>query len=440
MVIGAGRSSTSLIDYLLENSCEQDWELWLTDMDEELAKRKLNGHERGRFIAFNALDAKEREEWIPQVDLVISMLPARFHPVVVKDCIKFKKNIITPSYISDEMKALDQEANEAGIIVLNEIGLDPGIDHMSALKIIDHIKNSGGTLTRFESFTGGLIAPESDNNPWNYKFTWNPRNVVLAGQGGAASFLQSGKFKYVPYNLLFTRTLPIQIEGYGEFEGYANRDSLSYQDVYGLRGIPTLYRGTLRRKGYCEAWNVFVQLGMTDDTYEMADTMNMTYREYINSFLAYRTDIPVEEKLQKYLHLSDEVMDKLKWLDIFSDQQVGLEQATPAQILQQILEKKWTLDPDDKDMIAMWHRFEYELDGESHGLTSSMVVLGDDQDRTAMAKTVGLPVAIACKLILNGVIKQKGVCLPKYADMYLPILEELEKYNIAFVEKGAVLA
>lgn len=440
LVIGAGRSSTSLINYLLDKAASENWTLWLADRDEELAKEKLNAHPHGKFIAFNALDEGERASIIPQVDLVVSMLPARFHPVVVEDCIKFKKNIITPSYISEEVKAMDEAAKKAGIIVLNEIGLDPGIDHMSALKVIDHVKNSGGKMTRFESFTGGLVAPESDNNPWNYKFTWNPRNVVLAGQGGAAQFLQYGKFKYTPYHNLFSRTQVISIDGYGDFEGYANRDSLSYEKVYGLEGIPTLYRGTLRRKGYCEAWNVFVRLGMTDDSYKMSGCEDMTYRQYVNSFLAYRTDVSVEEKLQNYLGLSDEIMDKLRWLDIFSDEKIGLDDASPAQILQKILEAKWSLEEGDKDMIVMWHKFEYQIGSETFEQTSSMVAIGEDEDVTGMANTVGLPIAIACKLILNGSITRTGVHLPKYPDMYLPILKELEDYGIHFKEDIKVLA
>lgn len=440
LVIGAGRSSSSLIKYLLDNAESQDWQVRIGDMNLELAEERVGGNSHGHAFKFNALDAAEREEEVRNSDFVISMLPARFHMEVVKDCIRFKKNLITPSYVSKELAALDQEVKDAGIIILNEIGLDPGIDHMSAQKIIDEIKNDGGKLSRFESFTGGLVAPESDNNPWNYKFTWNPRNVVLAGQGSAAQFLQGGKFKYVPYNSLFCRTKTIEIEGHGSFEGYPNRDSLKYIDVYGLEGIPTIYRGTLRKAGFPKAWNVFVQLGMTDDSYQMHNMADVTYREFTNSFLAYRTDISCEKKLQEYLNLDDEVLSKLRWVGIFSDEKIGLDSASPAVILQKLLETKWTLEEGDKDMIVMWHRFGYTIDGTEYDRTSSMVVIGDDEDYTAMAKTVGYPVGIACKMILNGKITAKGVKLPISANIYEPILDELEELGIVFTEKTSELA
>ncbi len=440
LVIGAGRSSSSLIKYLLDNSEDQDWKVRIGDMNLELAKSRAGNHPNGFAFKFNALDAEERASEIETADFVISMLPARFHMEVVKDCIRFKKNLITPSYVSKELAALDQEVKDAGIIILNEVGLDPGIDHMSAKKIIDEIKADGGEISRFESFTGGLIAPESDNNPWNYKFTWNPRNVVLAGQGSAAQFLQGGKFKYVPYNQLFSRTKNIEIDGHGLFEGYPNRDSLKYIKVYGLEGIPTIYRGTLRKAGFPKAWNVFVQLGMTDDTYKMFNMSEVTFRDFTNSFLAYQTDLAVEDKLQKYLDLDDEVMAKLEWLGLFSDEKIGLDTASPAQILQKLLESKWALEDGDKDMIVMWHRFGYTLNGNEYDRTSSMVVIGDDEDYTAMAKTVGYPIGIACKMILNGKILAKGVRLPITPDIYNPILDELAQLGIVFTEKITELA
>lgn len=437
LVIGAGRSSSSLIRYLLQNAEAENWQISVCDQDEELVNVKLGGHPRGTSLCFNALDADERRPHIQSHDMIISMLPARFHLEVAKDCIEFGKDVITPSYVSKEMWELDEAAKEAGIIIMNEIGVDPGIDHLSAKKVLDEIQAKGGEMTAFESFTGGLVAPESDNNPWNYKFTWNPRNVVLAGQGGAAKFIQEGKYKYIPYHKLFRRTEIIEVEGYGRFEGYANRDSLNYRDVYGLEDIPTIFRGTLRRVGFCRAWNIFVQLGMTDDSYVMEGSEDMTYRDFLNSFLAYNPSDSVELKLRHYLTLpqDDYILEKIKWLGFFSQTKVGLKEATPAQILQHILEQKWTLDPDDKDMIVMWHKFGYTLNGEQHEIHSSMVSIGEDQVYTAMSNTVGLPVAIAAKMILNGTIQLKGVQLPLDQEIYDPILEELKEYNIRFTEK-----
>ena len=279
LVIGAGRSSATMIKYLLDNAVDQNWMIHVVDADIDAAKEKVNGHQRGLCFEFDATNKEERIEKIKEADLVISMLPAYLHLEVVKDCIDYKKHIITPSYISDEVRALDDDAKKAGVMVLNEMGLDPGIDHMSAMKVIDDIKDRGGVIKSFKSYCGGLVPPEYDTNPWNYKFTWNPRNVVLAGQG-TAQYIDSGKYKYIPYGQLFKRTDTINVLNYGQFEAYANRDSLSYREVYKLNDIPTLFRGTLRKPGYSEAWDLFVQMGMTDDSYEM-DVSGMNYSTFL---------------------------------------------------------------------------------------------------------------------------------------------------------------
>jgi len=437
-VIGAGRSSSTLIKYFLENAQKEDWNIHLGDMDLELAKSKINDHSHGKAIKFNALDPKEREKEISSSDIIISMLPARMHLDVVKDCIRLKKDVITPSYINKEMKALHDDASKAGILAMNEIGLDPGIDHMSAKKILDEIEGFGGHIKGFESFTGGLIAPESDNNPWHYKFTWNPRNVVLAGQGGAAKFIQEGQYKYIPYNKIFRRTEIIEIEGYGKFEGYANRDSLRYRSIYGLDNISTIFRGTLRKIGFCRAWNMFVQLGCTDDSYIVEGSENMTNREFINSFLGYNSHDSVELKFRYHLGIEqdDYIWEKLTWLGIFDNKKIGLKNATPAQILQKILENKWSLEPDDKDMIVMWHKLNYLMNGEEKEIRSHMVYIGKDQTYTAMSDTVGLPVAICAKMILQNKVSLKGVHLPIHKEIYVPVLKELEENGIQFIEKN----
>ncbi len=335
------------------------------------------------------------------------------------------------------MQALDAVAKENNIVLMNEIGLDPGIDHMSAMKIMDEIKREGGKIILFESFCGGLVAPESDNNLWNYKFTWNPRNVVLAGQGGAAKFIQEGTYKYIPYNKLFRRTEFLEVEGFGRFEAYANRDSLKYREIYGLEDAKTCYRGTIRRVGFSKAWDVFVQLGMTDDTFIVDDSETMSNREFVNLFLPYHPTDSVEIKFRHQLKIDqdDVIWDKLLELDLFSKTAVsGLKNATPAQLLEKILADKWTLQPEDKDMIVMYHKFGYEIDGEEKQIDSTMVCLGDDQTYTAMAKTVGLPVAIAALKILNGAISTPGVQLPISKEVYEPILKELEDYGVLFKE------
>ena len=309
---------------------------------------------------------------------------------------------------------------------------------MSAMQVIDRIRESGGKLLLFESFTGGLMAPECDTNLWNYKFTWNPRNVVLAGQGGAAKFLQEGRFKYIPYHRLFRRTEFLEVDGYGRFEAYANRDSLKYKEVYGLDSIKTLFRGTIRRVGFGRAWQIFVILGLTDDSYKIADSENMSYRDFINSFLPYSPTDSVELKLRYKLKIDqdDILWEKLEELDVFNaEKKVTLKNASPAQILQKILLDNWSLKPKDKDMIVMYHKFGYELNGEKHQIDATMVCTGDDQTFTAMAKTVGLPVGIATLAILNNKIKRYGVQIPTNKDIYKPILSELESFGVIFKEK-----
>ncbi|WP_405251047.1 saccharopine dehydrogenase family protein [Dokdonia sp. Asnod3-C12] len=437
LVIGAGKSTSQLVNYLLSKSDTEDLHITVGDISIDNAQKLINNHINATAISLDVFNKEEREQAIKAATIVISMLPARFHIEVARDCVTFEKSMVTASYISDEMEALDSAVREKGLVFMNEIGLDPGIDHMSAMQVIDRIRDKGGKMILFESFTGGLVAPESDTNLWNYKFTWNPRNVVLAGQGGAAEFIQEGTYKYIPYQRLFRRTEFLQIEGHGRFEGYANRNSLKYRSVYGLDDIPTLYRGTIRRVGFSRAWQMFVLLGMTDDSYQLEKTEHMSYRDYVNLFLPYSPTDSVELKLRHYLKIDqdDLLWDKLLELDIFNKtKKLGLKKATPAQALQRILEDKWTLDAKDKDMIVMYHKFGYELDGKRKQIDATMVNIGEDQIETAMARTVGLPVAMATLRILNGEITTPGVQLPIKKEVYEPILKELEEYGITFKE------
>ena len=438
LIIGAGRSASSLIQYLLNKSVAENLHLVIGDISLDLAQKKTNNHPNATAIALDIFNANQRKAAIESADIVISMLPAHMHIEVARDCVSCKKNLVTASYVSDAMQELDAAAKENNLIFMNEIGLDPGIDHMSAMKVIDEIKERGGKMLLFESFCGGLVAPESDTNRWNYKFTWAPRNVVLAGQGGAAKFIQEGAYKYIPYCNLFRRTEFLEVEGYGRFEAYSNRDSLKYRSVYGLDDVLTLYRGTIRRVGFSKAWNMFVQLGMTDDSYVLENAETMSNRKFVNSFLPYHPTDSVEIKTRLILKIDqDDIMwDKLLELDLFNDKKiVGLKNATPAQILEKILSDKWTLEPQDKDMIVMYHKFGYELNGVKEQIDSKMVCIGDDQTYTAMSKTVGLPVAMATLQILNGKITTPGVQLPINKEVYLPILKELEEYGVVFKEQ-----
>lgn len=437
LVVGAGKSTSYLLDYFLEKAKEEKLHLTIADLHPGTIPDGITSHPACTVMALDIFKDADRKAAVKNTDIVVSMLPARFHIKVAEDCITFGKHLVTASYISPEIRTLDQQAKAKGLVFMNEIGVDPGIDHMSAMKVIDSIRNKGGKVVLFESFTGGLVAPESDNNLWSYKFTWNPRNVVLAGQGGAAKFIQEGTYKYIPYHKLFRRTEFLDIEGYGSFEAYANRDSLKYREAYGLREAHTLYRGTMRRVGFSKAWNMFVQLGMTDDGYTVQNSEGMSYREFTNLFLPYSPTDSVELKLRHYLKIDqDDIMwGKLLELNLFdANRTISLKNATPAQMLQQILEDSWTLADDEKDMIVMYHKFGYEYMGEKKQIDANMVVLGKNRTHTAMARTVGLPVAIATLLILNKRISTPGVQIPIRKEVYEPILAELKEYGVHFQE------
>ncbi|TXK45924.1 saccharopine dehydrogenase [Pontibacter qinzhouensis] len=441
LLLGAGRSATVLISYLLEHAAAAGWELTIGDVEVQHLQPVLAAKAFAKAIVIDVQEPTQRAAEVENADVVISLLPAAFHEVVARECLQQGKHLLTASYMSPAIQSLHEEALQKDILILMEAGLDPGIDHMSAMAALHQIRAKGGELLSFKSFTGGLVAPESDNNPWHYKFTWNPRNVVLAGQG-TARYIEAGTYKYIPYHQLFTRTEKVEVAGYGVFEGYANRDSLSYRKLYGLQHIPTMLRGTLRKEGFCEAWNTFVQLGMTDDTYLLDSTINLTKCSFLESFLppAAVPGLPVQQRVASYLQLPQEheVLQKLAWLGLFSEEPLQVQNATPAQVLEKLLKEKWSLSPGDKDMIVMQHQFVYELAGEQHELVSWLVVQGEDEVQTAMAKTVGLPVGILAKLLLQGKITKRGVAIPTDKELYKPVLQELQEFGVKFSEKEQV--
>jgi saccharopine dehydrogenase (NADP+, L-glutamate forming) len=435
LILGAGRSSSALISYILSHAAAHQWNVTVGDFSVQAARERIGSHP-AKAIQFDIQNKEASREAIDQSDIVVSLIPAHLHHLVAQICIEKNKHLLTASYVSDEMKKLDGEATAKQLLFLNECGLDPGIDHMSAMQVIDKIKRAGGNITSFESFTGGLIAPETDpQNPWRYKFTWNPRNVVMAGQS-TAKFLQDGSYKYIPYQQLFLRTTPISVPGQGEFEGYANRDSLKYAGAYGLEQCKTILRGTLRNRGYCSAWNVLVQLGCCDDSFLMENVETMTHQQFIASFLD-ATPAQAEKKVMQLFHLSDgsEEMKRLTWSGLFSEERVGIKSGTPAQILEHILNKKWQLRETDKDYIVMWHRFKYEKDGKHKEIQAYLSATGENATLTAMAKTVGLPLGIATKLLAEGKLKSRGVQIPVASEFYEPILSELKSMGIGLEEK-----
>lgn len=437
LVLGAGRSSTSLIDYLLQNADKENWHVTVADMDIALATDKCGGHPRASAIGFNSNDEEARLRLIRQQQLVISMLPAFMHPAVARDCVEAGVHMATASYISKDLMALTQQALDKGIILLNECGLDPGIDHASAMQIIHRLKDQKAEILTFRSYCGGLVAPESNDNPWGYKFSWNPRNVVLAGQG-TAQFMEDGKLRCLPYNRLFAESRQVNMGEYGTFDAYANRDSISYVGLYELQGIKNMLRGTLRESGYCKAWNLFVQLGLTDDSSVLTQSDRYTYAELLDMFLpAGKGDVKDRLRQMAGRDWDDDMEKKMNYLDLFSGKKIKLKEGSPAKILQELLEEKWKLKEGDKDMIVLQHQFVYQLPGakQPRSLYSSLMVKGRDPKHTAMALTVGLPLAICVKNILNGSIQFRGVQLPTKKEIYEPLLKELKELGIDFREE-----
>lgn len=435
LILGAGLSSSYLIKYLLEHAPQLNWHITLADSNIETAKQKLGNHTHAIAVQLDATNETAMEGLIQNADIVVSLLPPTLHVLAAKKCIIYRKNLVTASYISDAMQALHNDALNAGVLLLNECGLDPGIDHLSAMKLINEIHQSGGEITSFKSFCGGLIAPEFDDNPWNYKFTWNPRNVILAGQA-TAKYLEMGMLKYITPQHIFEQTESVYLKQQGDFESYANRDSLGYIEPYGITKAHTVLRGTLRKKGYSEAWNLLVKLGLTDDTFVIQNTYKLSYREFLNAFVPGTDIYKLEQRVCLFLGIdqNDSAFQKLAWLGLFSNSTIDIKEGSPAQILQYLLQIKWKLNKGELDMIVMKHQIQYQRGNQHFEIASELVVKGEDEILTAMAKTVGLPMAIATKLILTNKIASRGVTMPLKPEFYEPILTELAMYGVAFDE------
>lgn len=429
-----------MIQYLLDHAEAGGWEVVVGDMQESLAVEKVGGHPRGRGIYFDATDDEARRNAITEADLVISLLPPHMHVLAAKDCLALRTHMVTASYVSPEMAALDAAAKAADLIFLNEIGVDPGIDHMSTMEMVERVRENGGRIISFRSYCGALVAPESVNE-WGYKFTWAPRNVILAGQG-VAQYRRDGRVRYLPYHRLFSTIEEIEVPGTGLFEAYANRDSVKYLKLYDLEEVETLYRATLRYPGYCKMWEAFVQMGITDGSYRIANSKGMTYRDFLFSYIPNYGALKDRERLALFLdeYQDGVVLRKLENLGFLSSREIPLENASPAEILEHILMSQWVFEDNDTDMVVMQHQLEYELDGVYRRLVSSMVDLGRDHWHTAISRTVGLPAAIAAKHILAGNIRSRGVLIPTIRDIYEPILQELEDYEIRFTEQEFQIA
>ena len=434
VIFGAGRSSTALIDYLAAQAVRSDWHITIADKAANPALNVFKDNNRVGIALFDLNDVQKRNELVGRADVVISMLPPFMHAAIAGDCLVQKKHFMTASYVSEEISAMDKEAREKDILFLMETGLDPGIDHMSAMKEIDTIRKKGEKLVSFRSYTGGLVSPESDTNSWHYKITWNPRNVILAGQG-TATWLENGRVKYLPYHRLFDNTVEVNVEGHGVFEGYMNRDSLHYPTLYGLDAVDTFIRGTLRKAPFCEAWNCFVQLGMTSDAYILKASGELTWAEFAEAFLP-EGEGSTRERFIRCMQLENkpEVMRLIDETGLFSDRKTDVSSATPAMLLQVLFEEVWKTEPEDRDMIVMQHQFGIETEKSTYTKYSSLVVCGDDR-HSAMSRTVGLPLAIACRMLLEGKLSLRGVQIPVTGELYEPILQELATLGICFEER-----
>jgi saccharopine dehydrogenase (NADP+, L-glutamate forming) len=431
LVIGAGRTSSSLINYLLDKSAEFGWLITIADQSLELAEQKAANHPRAKAIQFNVMDNEQRSLFIGKADIVISLLPETLHVHLVKDCIKHRVNLVSASYVSPEMASFNDEAASAGLVFLNEMGLDPGIDHMETMKLLAKVKAKGGKLISLRSFGGGLVAPDSDDNPWGYKITWNPMNVVMAGVA-SARYVKDEKLKIVPYNRLFRDVSIVEVPGLGKFESYPNRDSIKYRRIYNIPRIPNVFRGSIRKIGFCKAWNALVQIGLTDNRYLVPDSNKFKYSEWLSFYLDKKNGISVKQALMDFLNEPEDsdVLKKIEWLGLLSDEKIMLTDVSPAEILLDLLKRKWKFTEKDRDMVILQTEVEYEIENRIEKIVSSLVVYGEPGYNTAMAATVGLPLGVGAKLILNNSVKEKGVIIPTHADIYKPALKELAEHGI----------
>lgn len=434
LVFGAGKSSSYLIKYLLEQSNKFFWQITVADANINAALERIGNHNFGTACQLDIHQDELRKRLIKNADIVISMLPPSLHFIVAHDCLELRKNLVTASYVSPEIKSLHQEARDLGLLFMNEIGLDPGIDHMSAMKIIDEVERLGGDIYSFKSYCGGLIAPVSDNNPWHYKISWNPRNILNAGKSGAEFMLNNQK-KHVDYTNLFKEYETINVPNFGKLAAYANRDSLSYQNVYGLPNVKTLLRATFRYEDFCIGWNTIIALGLTTEI-DKYNAKTLTYKEWFETATKKATGKTIEEKILKASNGNHLAVDLLDWLGIYADEKINiLVEVSSADILLKRIEERWKMQDHDKDMIVMHHEFEYGRKNINAKLSSTLIVEGEDKTYTAMAKTVGLPMAIFTKMFLTKKFKNIiGVQIPVSKDIYKPILKELTSYGIEFTE------
>lgn len=442
LVIGAGQSATYLIDHLLAEAQQEDWFVTVGDLDPELARRRLGDHPRGEAVRLDVNDAEMRSTEIERADVVVNMLPATFQDLVAWDCVSHGRHMLSVSYRDQAVRDLDVDAKRKGILLLCEMGLDPGIDHMSAMSLIRRLRDEGGRIVGFCSYGSGIPAPGQPMNPLRYVITWDPRNVVMAGFEGA-QYMENGNIKIVPFHQVFQRTWPVEIDGVGMLEAYANRDSMSYSKAFGLEHVRTMIRGTLRYPGWSETWGQIVRLGLPNETLRIPDLADRTYAEVVQMFLPMNdTGAPLAKRIASFLRISPtgQIMQNLDWLGLLSDERIGCRGDTAAAMLIHLLATRLPRPPEMRDLVVLVHDLEVEYPGgerAAESVRSTLVVQGEADGRTAMSRTVGLPVAIAAKLMLRGDLPLTGSQIPTHPSFYQPILSEIEASGLHFVEERA---
>lgn len=440
LVLGAGRSSIYLIEYLLQHAEKNNWVVTIADLHKAAAQQKAGNSPAARAIQLDLMDTATLKIEVAAADVVVSLMPADMHIHVAQLCLELGKSMFTASYISDAMKAMQKEVAAKGLLFLNEIGCDPGIDHMSTMELINDIRAKGGVIKALYSYTGGLVARDCDTNPWHYKFSWNPRNVVMAAQPGPARYLANNYIRFKPYNRIFREYESVEVPGFGPLDAYANRDSIPYKDFYSLESAHTILRATFRYPDFCQGWAILVFLGLTNDQLQLQHCDELNYRDFLNMFLP-PDDSPTvrngfERLLRERMNLNEDqintILVQFDFLDFFSDRKFQRTNGSPADLLLEMLERKWQLSPGDRDLIVMHHSLDYELQGQIKTETSTLLLEGENETYTAMAKTVGLPLAISVRLFLEGKIQLTGVLIPTDKALYEPIMEELKAYGVQF--------
>ena len=438
LILGAGQSAPYLISFMLKEAEKNDWFVTVCDKDYDLAKSRINGSQYGIAVEFDVNDENLRKTQIKNADVVINFLSPMFQYLIALDCLTYSKHCITASYENVRIQDLHKDALRKGVLILNEMGLDPGIDHMSAMSIVNRVRKNRGIITSFTSYGSGLPAPEVNPNPLNYCITWNPRNVVMAGETGA-QYMEKGKIKILSHHELFQRTWSVDVDGIGTLEAYPNRDSMIYKDLFKLEKVNTMIRGTLRYPGWSETWLQIIRLGIPNEIMKIPNLSEMTYAEFTEMFIPLNVaGTKLESRVANFLGINPtgKIMQNLKWLGLFSNEKVNSTATTPAEVMVHLLKDKLPLPDNARDMVALVHEIEAEYpDGKKEKITSTFIEYGEPGGHTAISKTVGLPAAIAAKLILLNDMPITGCQIPTHPVVYSKVLKELNDLGLKFNEK-----